>query len=180
MSSAAPATRRTRWIDPAGWPLRTRIVTTMIALLAVLGLVVGGTAELYLFQSLHKQVENDVREMSNRLEKSPDGKGFNPFGNKPSGNTPKDGPTDGSNGSKLPGGLREDSLVVTIGTDGNADGGYIENAPASLDTTAVELSDTALATLRSEVPTTGEEIDVDLGDGRSKYLIKAVLRADGP
>src|SRR5689334_15565482 len=59
--------RPARWRSPAGWPLRTRLVATMIALLAVLGLVVGGTAELYLYQSLHRQAETELGDIAKRL-----------------------------------------------------------------------------------------------------------------
>ncbi|KUL31507.1 sensor histidine kinase [Actinoplanes awajinensis] len=64
MSAADRAhTRPARWRSPAGWPLRTRLVATMIALLAVLGLVVGGTAELYLKQSLYSQIDDRLDEV---------------------------------------------------------------------------------------------------------------------
>ncbi len=54
--------RPARWRSPAGWPLRTRLVATMIALLAVLGLVVGGTAELYLRNSLYQQIDEKLTD----------------------------------------------------------------------------------------------------------------------
>ncbi|MEV6347709.1 HAMP domain-containing sensor histidine kinase [Actinoplanes sp. NPDC051851] len=53
---------RARWRSPAGWSLRARLVASMIALLAVLGLVVGGTAELYLRQSLYGQLNDKLAE----------------------------------------------------------------------------------------------------------------------
>jgi len=56
MSSSPPTERtRARWRDPAGWSLRTRLVAILIALLAVLGLAVGGTAEVYLRNTLYSQ-----------------------------------------------------------------------------------------------------------------------------
>ncbi|WP_436524185.1 HAMP domain-containing sensor histidine kinase [Actinoplanes sp. HUAS TT8] len=74
--------RPARWRSPAGWPLRTRLVATMIALLAVLGLVVGGTAELYLRNSLYQQFDEklgDARKFvihSDRNQGSPGGPSF--------------------------------------------------------------------------------------------------------
>ena len=60
MSSSLPtdlAARSARWRDPSGWSLRARLVAIMIALLAVLGLIVGGTAEIYLHKTLYDQVD---------------------------------------------------------------------------------------------------------------------------
>ncbi|WP_433828248.1 HAMP domain-containing sensor histidine kinase [Actinoplanes sp. CA-015351] len=62
MTAADTRPRPARWRSPAGWPLRTRLVATMIALLAVLGLVVGSTAEIYLQKSLYSQLDGKLAD----------------------------------------------------------------------------------------------------------------------
>jgi two-component system OmpR family sensor kinase len=70
MSSSPPTdvTERhpARWRSPAGWPLRTRIVAIMIVLLAVLGLAVGGTAEVILRHNLYQQIDTRVEDAQHR------------------------------------------------------------------------------------------------------------------
>src|SRR5687767_3070554 len=67
MSSRPPiSTGPPRWRDPAGWPLRTRLVAIMIALLAVLGLAVGGTAEVYLHKTLYSQADAQLDQVADR------------------------------------------------------------------------------------------------------------------
>lgn len=46
-----------RWRSPAGWPLRTRIVATIMVLLTILGLAVGTTAYFFLRDSLYTQID---------------------------------------------------------------------------------------------------------------------------
>jgi two-component system, OmpR family, sensor kinase len=63
MSSSPPTdvgTSRRR--HPAGWSLRTQLVAIMIALLAVLGLAVGGTVEVALHNTLYDQVNTKLLE----------------------------------------------------------------------------------------------------------------------
>jgi two-component system OmpR family sensor kinase len=50
MSSSRPTS--IRWRNPGTWPLRTRLVAIMIALLCLLGVLVGGVAETYLRKTL--------------------------------------------------------------------------------------------------------------------------------
>ena len=70
--------RPSRWRSPAGWPLRTRLVAIMIALLAVLGLVVGGTAEIYLHNSLYQQLDEKLDEAKKMAGGGFGGSKFNP------------------------------------------------------------------------------------------------------
>jgi two-component system OmpR family sensor kinase len=49
--------RPARWRSPAGWSLRTRLIAIMIALLALLGLLVGGTTELALHNTLYQKID---------------------------------------------------------------------------------------------------------------------------
>ena len=55
--TSAPVHRPARWRSPAGWSLRTRIVAIMIVLLTLLGVAVGGTAEIFLRQQLYSQLD---------------------------------------------------------------------------------------------------------------------------
>ncbi|GIF41097.1 sensor histidine kinase [Actinoplanes xinjiangensis] len=176
MPSAAStrSPRRARWRDPAGWPLRTRIVTTMIALLAVLGLVVGGTAELYLYQSLHQQVDTDLDELLNRLRGGPNGgKGFSPP------DRPENDPNGGSYISKPPNSLRENSIIVSVSTSGSATGFRIVGTQGSLDNDFDELTESAIAAIRADVVQNGAAVDVDLGGDLPEYRVKAVVKSDG-
>ncbi|BCJ52483.1 two-component sensor histidine kinase [Actinoplanes sp. NBRC 14428] len=60
------AVRPARWRSPAGWSLRSRLIAIMIVLLTVLGLVVGGTAEIYLHNALYKRVDTQLAGASER------------------------------------------------------------------------------------------------------------------
>ena len=115
---AADATRTerpARWRSPAGWPLRTRLVAIMIALLSVLGLVVGGTAELYLYQSLHNQIDKELDDLSRRF-----GAPKPPMAEWPTATTPSGQPVD-----RIPGGIPDDALVLQRTADGALAGGVI-------------------------------------------------------
>jgi two-component system, OmpR family, sensor kinase len=46
-----------RWRHPSAWPLRTRIVALVIVLLSLLGILVGGTAEIFLRKTLYNGVD---------------------------------------------------------------------------------------------------------------------------
>jgi two-component system OmpR family sensor kinase len=170
MGSAAPAraSRPVRWRSPAGWSLRTRIVATMIALLAVLGLVVGGTAELYLYKSLHQQIDADLADLEKRIGGPGPSKGN---WNQPLSRSLANGPT---------GGMTLKSIVVVVPAEGDPVGGKVlpvevdssESGPAR--TYFKKLSAEALTTLRSEVQV-GEEIDVNLGSGYPEYRMMAKI-----
>src|SRR6185312_9597932 len=75
MSSSPPTEEATarpaRWRSPAGWSLRARLVAIIIALLAVLGLVVGATAEVYLRATLYNQVDAQLDEFAQRSMNGP-------------------------------------------------------------------------------------------------------------
>jgi two-component system OmpR family sensor kinase len=59
--SSSPLTRtrwpKTQWRRPGTWPLRTRLVAIMIALLCLLGILVGGIAEGFLSRTLYRGVD---------------------------------------------------------------------------------------------------------------------------
>jgi len=83
MSSSPPTevfqrVKTGRWREVAGWPLRTRLIAIMIVLLALLGLVVGATAEFTLHRVLYSQVDRQLEQAANRppprdFDSSPDG-----------------------------------------------------------------------------------------------------------
>ena len=56
MSSSPPTdmtlAHAARWRSPVGWSLRARLVAIVIGLRMILGLVVGGTAEIFLHKTL--------------------------------------------------------------------------------------------------------------------------------
>jgi two-component system, OmpR family, sensor kinase len=80
VSPAHPA----RWRSPASWSLRTRLIAIVVALLAVLGLVVGATAEVTLHRVLYSQVDRQLASAATRppprdLDHEPeDGQRFDP------------------------------------------------------------------------------------------------------
>ncbi|MDI6098660.1 HAMP domain-containing sensor histidine kinase [Actinoplanes sp. NEAU-A12] len=168
VAASARTRRPARWRDPAGWSLRTRIVTIMIALLAVLGLVVGGTAELYLYTSLHKTIDNELRDMSNRVRYPSGGKGPSPNKTTHFGN------------GKPPGGSLKDSVIMTVETDGSVTGGIVRfPASGSDDNKFDDLSDAAKTAMKDEVVPDGEAADVDLGGELSEYRVMAKTQSDG-
>jgi two-component system OmpR family sensor kinase len=175
MPAAAPAEARrpARWRSPESWPLRTRIVAIMISLLTVLGLVVGGTAELYLYTSLHKQINTELDDLSKRINGGP-GPGRNSFGQKLSWSLAS-GPT---------GGMSPKSIVIVITAQGVPVGGLVQPKQATsaagfrpADTGFEELTEDALAAIREEV-SVGEKADVDLGGDYPEYMMTAKIVED--
>ncbi|GAA4596963.1 two-component system OmpR family sensor kinase [Actinoplanes octamycinicus] len=156
MRLADKTPRPARWRSPAGWPLRTRLAATMIALLAVLGLVVGGTATFYVKQSLYKQVDSKLHDARFAL----------------SGGGGKRQPGDPFRGSYLalnkpPPNVTKGSVVLFLDTSRQqVGGGLVQFQPDSTGPGGNEygdLSATALAALTSVTPDDGA-VSVDLGD----------------
>src|SRR5688500_2411239 len=108
MSSSPPTesplteARSARW-NPAGWPLRTRLVAIMIGLLVILGLAVGSAAEIYLHKALYDRVDAQLDEASRAA------RGFPPQGQ-------HGGPGLSRPGfvwaDRPPGGVRTDSVIL--------------------------------------------------------------------
>jgi two-component system, OmpR family, sensor kinase len=72
MATAAPAASRpARWRSPSSWPLRTRLVAVMTGLLVILGVVVGGTAEIYLHKVLYDRLDDQVTDAGDRALRGP-------------------------------------------------------------------------------------------------------------
>ena len=173
MSSSPPTevvrSRPARWRDPAGWPLRTRIVAMMIALLALLGLAVGGTAEIYLHKQLYDRVDQQLAESGSPLRGDRRG-----------------GPRDYFLTSPPPG-AQPGSIFLFVRAAGSAAvaGGGVVRAPASYTTAEGQyqprfvygrLTDAAVASLAA-VPA-GRTRDVDV-DGLDDYRASASTMPDG-
>ncbi|GLW33427.1 sensor histidine kinase [Actinoplanes regularis] len=198
MRAADPAhPRPARWRSPAGWPLRTRLVTTMIALLAVLGLVVGGTAELYLKQSLYDQIDGRLDEVQTLMNNGPgpqkksegggpdQGSGFkNSDGQKSSGS----GDQDGKRVPGMPPGAQVKwiKLSLTSSMAEQGTGGLIKYGDSSSTTNGGfefnldfrSLTDTEKAALLSVKPGEKETVSVgDLGNYRVS-VFRARFRPD--
>ncbi|MEU4422739.1 HAMP domain-containing sensor histidine kinase [Actinoplanes sp. NPDC024001] len=169
--SSSPQTdgRPARWRSPAGWSLRARLVAIMIALLSVLGLVVGSTAEIYLYKSLHRQIDVELDDVSRRI-------GFRPLPSDASDWPSKPDPS-GQSGDGLPGGIPGDAIVLKQNADGSLEGGVVKFSEASDD--LVELTEAQDAIVLSEVPANGDNIDVDLGGDLPSYRMTKVVKKDG-
>jgi two-component system OmpR family sensor kinase len=64
-SSRLTDVRPARWRSPAAWPLRTRLVALMIVLLSLLGILVGGTTEVFLRKTLYDGVDAQLDQAMN-------------------------------------------------------------------------------------------------------------------
>jgi two-component system, OmpR family, sensor kinase len=178
MSSSRPTERPARWQSPAGWPLRTRLVAIMITLLAVLGLAVGGTAELFLRSNLYQRLDTQVTEVSQRLTGGGRQRGGDGFGNIRFWLTAP--PPDVQSGSIV--------LFVDPTTGASIGGGLVQYQDPSDQTHTdperppsnayIDLSPGELTTL-TETTAGGEPRDVSLGDSRPDYRVITATGRDG-
>ena len=156
--------RPARWRSPAGWPLRTRLVAIMIALLVILGLAVGGAAEIYLHKVLYDRVDSQLTEAGDRaLGRGPGGRG--PGGFRPTGfiwvTEPPPGAADGS--------IVQAFATSDTGVVSTAGGGLVTYRAAEANSYGRprngydRLSPAALTEL-SKVDPDDVPSDVDLGD----------------
>ena len=154
--------RPARWRSPAGWPLRTRLVAIMIALLVILGLAVGGAAETYLHKVLYDRVDSQLTEAGDRaLGRGGGGRG--PGGFNPTGFIWVEEP---------PPGAADGSIVVAFTTSGTVEGGVVTYQAA--DTTPTNsygrprngYDDPApsAVTALGRIAPDGVPSDIDLGD----------------
>ncbi|WP_127545529.1 HAMP domain-containing sensor histidine kinase [Actinoplanes sp. OR16] len=164
--------RPARWRSPAGWPLRTRLVAIMIALLAVLGLVVGSTAEIYLHKSLYHQIDEQLQDAQKFAVR-----GGGNWGKPPGdfGSLPENVPTR-SNSSPLespPPNVSRGSILLFLDpsdTSSSEGGGLIKFEDATSATNQggndYDLLDAANQTTLTSTALAagGNEVDVDLGD----------------
>jgi two-component system, OmpR family, sensor kinase len=177
MSSSPPtdvtASHPARWRSPAGWSLRTRLVAIMIALLAVLGLLVGGTAEVYLHNSLYKQVDAKLHDADRRAQQYV--RGLQNGGFSPGFPHPDDGPGGANNGP--PPGAQAGTIMVQIAGSGAATGGVLREG-ASFTRSTDPLSQAAITEL-SALPPDSRPTDVDLGGALGDYRVMVTTTADG-
>jgi two-component system OmpR family sensor kinase len=162
MSSSPPTEAPVaRWRRPGTWSLRTRLVAVMIGLLAVLGLAVGGTAEVYLHSTLYHQLDQQLGEINQRERSRP-----------PRGATFRGGPP-----TVAPPG----TVVLTVtGADAGvsvATGGLVVYRPPSgvSDEPGLDidpLPDAAVSALALMTPGDGY-INVDLGADLGDYRVVA-------
>ncbi|MDY7090023.1 MAG: HAMP domain-containing sensor histidine kinase [Actinomycetota bacterium] len=154
-------THPSRWRSPAGWPLRTRIVAIIMLLLTVLGLVVGGTAYVFLRDTLYTQVD---AKLDTAGRPGPGGGKFMfPFDD-----------THPFRGAEI------GSITITYTGVSDVEGGLVEaftNTDGFPDTRYKPLSDVATAQLLA-VPVDGEKSTVGL-DGYGSYRVVSETTNEG-
>jgi two-component system OmpR family sensor kinase len=159
-----------RWRSPAGWSLRTRLVAIMIGLLAVLGLVVGATGEIYLHNTLYSQLDTKLVETSRFAFRGP-------------GPEDDDGPP-GRHPNGAPPGAEAGWIVVRLSSAGYVGGVVRYREPTAEDTTYFtstyydSLPAEASAKLATLVPN-GKISDIDLGGDLGEYRAIAAVTPDG-
>jgi two-component system OmpR family sensor kinase len=168
----AASHRLARWRSPAGWSLRTRLVAIMIALLAVLGLVVGGTTEAFLHRTLYDQVDSQLHDAQLRAQ-GYFGKDYGTRGNpnhtpSTSGDEQSDGP---------PGGAQANTVMVEITSAGVVvDGSGILKETGPFNRTNASLPAEATAALRL-LPDNDKPTDVNLGSALGDYRVIVTVDA---
>ncbi|HET6532332.1 MAG TPA: HAMP domain-containing sensor histidine kinase [Actinoplanes sp.] len=159
--SSNPPTEPARSHHPIGWSLRARLVAIMISMLAVLGLVVGATAEIYLHKTLYDQIDATLAETSDFA--------VNPRG---------PGRPGGFDETRPPPNAEENTIVLRLSASGTG-GGTLEFRTGSegYDRRLVPVSATAAAELAAVAPT-GEPTDVTLSE-LGDYRVMSVVAPDG-
>ena len=168
-----PHHRPARWRHPAGWPLRTRLVAIIMALLTILGIAVGSTAEIFLSKTLYSQVDAQLDQA------------MNPFhGNRNSGgqNDAQPAPFSGPAGDDKPfGGAEVGSIALIRRPDSKTvKGGLIVTnyqASTGFDTEYQTLP-SAVQTRLLSVKTDGSKSNVSL-PGMGDYRVVAQVYSDG-
>jgi two-component system OmpR family sensor kinase len=168
----APVKRPPGRYNPASWPLRTRLVAIIIALLAVLGLIVGATTQIYLRNLLYSQL--DARLV---LAANPgNGGGHGPdFGG---GNS--NGGYAGFRNKPYPG-AEQGSILLNFSSSTSSEGGIVtvyRDAQGFPDNEYTTLPSTVVAQLK-QVPTNGKAENVDLGGTYGEYRVAAMTMEDG-
>jgi len=160
--------------NPAGWPLRTRLVAMMIALLVILGLVVGGTTEIYLHKYLYKQIDTKLID-TNARNRSPN--------DPPPGLSDKDRKPKPDSGvyrpDKPPPNTELGWIVIRLDSDGQVStkgGGLVANgtddATGYWDSAYQDLPAATVAQLAALDPN-NKPTDIDLGDTLGEYRVVA-------
>ncbi|WP_433724680.1 sensor histidine kinase [Actinoplanes sp. CA-051413] len=161
-SSPQTETRPARW-NPAGWPLRTRLVAVMIGLLMLLGLVVGATAEIYLHKSLYQQLDSKLLETN--AFNHPRGLGGPAF-----------------NSDKPPPGSEANWIAVRLNSTGAFTGGGIvalgTDTNGFYDEIYDDLTAPTVAQLAAVTPDSTPR-DIDLGGDLGDYRVVSNLNGSG-
>jgi two-component system OmpR family sensor kinase len=166
MSSSPPTdARATRWRDPKGWPLRARLVALMIGLLLLLGLVVGGTAEIYLHNALYAQLDQRLSDLTQRV-RGPGGDGFHGGGG-PRGYAPP-GAQVGEIFVRFSAGATPTGGIIQLGT--TDEGQYVNLLNG--------LSDDTAQRLQAQIVPNGRSMDINLGGTLGDYRVVATPQAD--
>ncbi|MFM9551534.1 sensor histidine kinase [Streptomyces caniscabiei] len=165
-----PRPRPTQWLR-RGQPrtLRTRLVVSAVALIAVVCAVIGTVTTVALREHLNKQLNAQVEEVAKRAAGPPDGK----F---PVGRGNDDLPPDGPFGFVTKGGTEEYTVVAQVGTDGGVTAAVVAKAKTSdsdvfQGMTTVALGAEQEAALGSVSKTGISTVDLpDLGEYRVTYV----------
>ncbi|GAA2488102.1 sensor histidine kinase [Winogradskya humida] len=176
----AIAAHPARWRSPAGWSLRTRLIAVMIALLTVLGLVVGGTAEIYLHRTLYAQLDVKLTETADRAQGFSGGGNGNPS---PYGGLPRQG---GGGGDELrsgpPPGAETGSILLNLDSNGiKTLGGVValgQNDDGDIVNLYASLPAATIAQL-SAVNPNNTATDIDLGGDLGEYRVVSRLNSKG-
>ncbi len=172
--------RPARWRSPASWPLRTRLVAVMITLLVILGLAVGGAAEIYLHKVLYDRVNAPLTEASDRAL------GRGPGGGRTPGGGPK--PTGFIWAGDPPPGAATRSIVQAYTSAGSgavttAGGGLVTYQPPEASSYGKPRNDYAALppsaiTALSRVTPNNQHTDIDLGGDLGTYRVVGALTPD--
>ncbi|WP_433300470.1 sensor histidine kinase [Actinoplanes sp. CA-030573] len=172
MSSSPPTEIRARWRRPASWSLRTRIVAIIMVLLTLLGLAVGGTAEIFLSKQLYDQVDT---RLGQALHPVHPGGGSDPGDYRfPQGLTPK------FDNDQPFGGAEVGSITLTYTDATDVHGGIVvptTDTDGNYRTKYDDLNAEALTQLLA-VKTDGTKSDVDIA-GYGSYRVVAETTASG-
>jgi two-component system OmpR family sensor kinase len=141
----------------------------MIALLAVLGLVVGGTTEAFLHKTLYDQVDSKLHDAAFRAQ----GYFNNDHFDGRSGPSPSQLPSGEGSKSGPPGGAQANTVMVQITSAGViVDGSGILKEIGPFNRTNASLPAEAIAALKLIVPN-GRPTDVNLGGSEGAYRVIA-------
>ena len=162
LDASPPTDRFARWRSPSGWSLRARLVAIMVALLVVLGLVVGGTAEIYLHKTLYDQVDARLAETNGFAQSRPGDPG---------------GP--GFRSTKPPPNAGQGTIILRLSTT-RVQGGIVAfraGAEGYYDATYNVVPDAVVTKLAAVTPDS-RPADVDLGD-LGDYRVVSMLAPNG-
>ncbi|WP_084504424.1 cell wall metabolism sensor histidine kinase WalK [Actinoplanes sp. N902-109] len=147
----------------------------MVALLVLLGLVVGATAEIYLHKSLYQQLDNRLQETTNLAQNRPKNFTFNP-----QYSPDKQRPPDGGQ-FRLPPGAQQDSIFLKLSPTGAVQQGgivgLVRDDDGVFQNGTTDLPAATIALLRGVTPN-NVPVDVNL-DSYGDYRVLSRLTDNG-